>query len=274
MNSRLLLVLLCALALPACSNFNAKPGSSGSGPYEMDSDAAPLPEQIPQDVVNTPDAVPKDEPKSTSGNASTYEVFGQTYEVRKSAENFRERGYASWYGRKFHGHKTASGERYDMFAMTAAHKTLPLPTYVRVTRVETGKSIVVKVNDRGPFHKGRIIDLSYAAAAKLGMLGHGEALVEIEAVKPGQEDDKRVVQAPPPQRGWLQIAAYTDPINAIALREELSNAGVAPIEIWSSGQEDEPLHRVVAGPFADEEAAQDTRQKILARGLSANWVNK
>ena len=291
-----LAAVLVPLLLPGCANFEDKPEPRKPtvppgqvGRYSMDSDAAPLPHQIPPEVLNTPDAVPRYEPPSRSGNSPSYSVFGQTYEVRKSAKNFTERGLASWYGRKFHGHKTASGERYDMFAMSAAHKTLPLPTYIRVRRVDNGKSVVVKVNDRGPFHGKRILDLSYAAAARLGMIGQGSAMVEIEAIHVDRNADVRIAVAPPPapnppitasmtaapRRGWLQIGAYADPINALALREDLNQAGIGPVEVWSGGGSDTgTLHRVLAGPFASSAAAQVVRERVLTRGLSADWVDE
>ena len=291
-----LAAVLASLLLPGCANFEDKPEPrkpipppGQSGRYSMNNDAAPLPDQIPPEVLRTPDAVPRYEPLSRSGNSPSYTVFGQTYEVRKSAKNFTERGLASWYGRKFHGHKTASGEPYDMFAMSAAHKTLPLPTYVRVRRVDNGKTVVVKVNDRGPFHGKRIIDLSYAAAARLDMIGKGSAMVEIEAIHVDRDAGVRVAAAEPPapnppitasmtaapRRGWLQIGAYADPINALSLREDLNQAGIGPVEVWSGGGSDTgTLHRVLAGPFDSSSAALAVRERILARGLSAEWVDE
>ncbi|SCZ58068.1 septal ring lytic transglycosylase RlpA family protein [Thiohalomonas denitrificans] len=136
------------------------------------------------DFSRIPDAVPRVEPKSHYGNPESYVVFGKRYRVSDSAEAFVERGLASWYGTKFHGRRTSSGEVYDMYKMTAAHKSLPLPTYVEVTNLNTGRSVVVKVNDRGPFHDDRIIDLSYAAARKLEFTRSGTAPVEIRAIDP------------------------------------------------------------------------------------------
>jgi rare lipoprotein A len=147
-------------------------------------DGPPAPEEIPPDLASIPDAVPKAEPKSETGNPDSYVVYGERYRVLDAAHGFKQRGYASWYGRKFQGQRTSSGEHYDMFKMTAAHKTLPIPCYVRVTNLDNGRQVVVRVNDRGPFHSQRIIDLSYAAAAKLGMLGKGSAPVEIQVLDP------------------------------------------------------------------------------------------
>ena len=136
------------------------------------------------DVSRIPDAVPRVEPKSRYGNPDSYEVFGKRYYPLQSSRGYRERGVASWYGQKFHGRRTSSGETYNMHAMTAAHKTLPLPSYVQVTNLRNSRRVVVRVNDRGPFHPNRIIDLSHTAAAKLRMLGKGTALVEVRAIDP------------------------------------------------------------------------------------------
>jgi rare lipoprotein A len=139
----------------------------------------------PANLASIPDAVPISEPLHKYANRP-YEVFGRKYTPMAALQPFRQRGMASWYGKKFHGQKTSSGETYDMYKMTAAHPTLPIPSYVRVTHVGNGKSVVVRVNDRGPFHAGRIIDLSYVAAYKLGYIGAGSAQVEVEALVPGQ----------------------------------------------------------------------------------------
>lgn len=138
---------------------------------------------FPRNVDRIPDAVPKVEPMARRGN-KTYQVYGKTYHPLTSSKNYRETGLASWYGTKFHGNSTSSGEPYDLYAMTAAHRTLPLPTYARVTNTRNGKSIIVKINDRGPFHSNRLIDLSYAAARKLGIYGHGTGHVTVEAIDP------------------------------------------------------------------------------------------
>lgn len=137
------------------------------------------------------DAVPKTEPRSRYGNPDSYVVFGKRYKTKASATGHFERGVASWYGKKFHGRRTSSGERYDMYAMTAAHKTLPLPTYAKVTNLENGRSTVVRINDRGPFHGDRVIDLSYAAATKLGVVRTGTAFVEVKAIDPSRPASKQ-----------------------------------------------------------------------------------
>ncbi len=143
------------------------------------------------DVSKIPNAVPKQEKLSKYGNNPVYAVFGKNYYVMPSSKNYEEEGVASWYGTKFHARHTSSGERYDMLAMTAAHKTLPLPTYVEVTNLKNNKHIIVKVNDRGPFESNRIIDLSYVAAKKLDIVGHGTAMVRVKAIDPEHYDRNR-----------------------------------------------------------------------------------
>lgn len=274
------------------------PGTSSNGAPVIDGpapswqkDYAPTSDEIPEGVENTPDAVPIVEPRSAGGNSPTYEVLGKTYKVMEDAVGFRQRGYASWYGKKFHGRKTANGDRYDMFAMSAAHKTLPLPSYVRVTDLDNGKSVVVKVNDRGPFHSDRIIDLSYAAAAKLGLIGHGTSMVELEVLDPASYVapapappdtpplEMASVSATPlpvlgPSSGYLQIGAYIDPINAAALRDNLQSQGFAPIQIRITNRSDTPIHRVLIGPFRDQDEARTTRNRLDSRNLIPQWVKE
>ena len=144
------------------------------------------PVKSPSELSSTPDPAPQAEPPSRTGNPPSYEVFGKRYYVMNTSSGYRERGLASWYGKDFHGKKTSSGTPYDMYAISAAHKSLPIPAYVRVTHLENGRSIVVRVDDRGPFVDGRIIDLSYAAAAKLGIVEQGTAPVEVVALPPYQ----------------------------------------------------------------------------------------
>lgn len=282
----LLSLLIAACAAPAPKPPSSKPAKPpinkgvkpprGQGispePYAQAFDAGPEHDEIPPDLDKIPDAVPRKEPLSRSGNAPVYEVLGRTYKVLPSASGFSERGRASWYGKKFQGRTTASGEPYDMFKMTAAHKTLPLPSYVRVTNQTNGRSVVVKVNDRGPFHAGRIIDLSYTAAVKLDIIKHGHAEVMIEVVEPGEEI------VPPataiPTQGWLQIGVYFDPINAIALREELRERRFLNVQVIADAEDGETVHRVVVGPFAGPGAAESTRQRLRAGGYEASWTTR
>src|SRR5437016_11841587 len=165
------------LALSACAS-----APSGSGGYYKDDGPG---ERPPADLDQVADAQPKAEPLHRYANRP-YQVFGKDYVPLAFVQPYSQRGTASWYGKKFHGQRTASGEPYDMYAMTAAHPTLPIPSYARVTRVATGRSVIVRINDRGPFHQGRMIDLSYAAALKLGFAQLGSAEVELESIEPGQ----------------------------------------------------------------------------------------
>lgn len=173
-------------------------------------DSAP---RTPVDVSHIPDAVPRVEPITMAGNKSPYTVLGKTYTVMSNPAGFREEGIASWYGQKFHGRYTSNGEIYDMYGMTAAHKNLPIPCYVRVTNKSNGRSAIVRVNDRGPFHDGRVIDLTYTAAMKLGFLQHGTAPVEVELIDPTQpvwlaaaSQEARAVAAP--QSSTLAVVSH------------------------------------------------------------------
>ena len=183
MGYRFVWLLALVSWLAACSSGSALTPSgnkkSAGTRYSIKQDHGPAQHL---DMSTAADAVPRVEPHSRGGNKSTYEVWGKKYNVMPSSKGFRQRGLASWYGKKFHGHLTSNGETYDMYAMTAAHKNLPLPTYVRVTNLDNGKLVIVRVNDRGPFHGDRVIDLSYAAASKLGYHKKGVAQVLIEAI--------------------------------------------------------------------------------------------
>jgi len=189
MNPRVLACILMALALAGCGTSHKSGPTAGGGYYKDDGPG----DNPPPDLDSLPDAVPRIEPLAVASNRP-YMVFGERYVPITSGERYRRRGIASWYGKKFHGNKTSNGEIYDMYAMTAAHPTLPIPSYARVTRVANGKSVVVRVNDRGPFHSDRIIDLSYAAAYKLGLIGPGSGEVIVEQILP--EDIERMARSP------------------------------------------------------------------------------
>ena len=198
----------------------------------------------------------KEMPRSRYGNPPFYEVFGVRYKVMDSSIGYKERGVASWYGKKFHGRKTSSGERYDMYAMTAAHKSLPLPTMVRVTNLNNGRSVIVKVNDRGPFVKNRIIDMSYAAAIELDMTGAGTALVEVEALtarKAKQQNQSRVraaaAQTDKSGNMYVQVGAFGESGNAEKLVRQLSGEGIAKVAVHKRNGERPVLYRVRIGPL-------------------------
>ncbi len=179
-------------------------------------------------------------------------MFGQRYTVLESSRGYLERGVASWYGPDFHGVRTSIGEPYDMYSMTAAHKTLPLPAYARVTNLRNGRSVVVRLNDRGPFKANRIIDLSYAAALKLDMVRDGTTLVEVRAL----EADGPAPPPPPPSEIYAQAGAFALADNAARLRERLAAAGVGPLLLRADEVGGRTLYRVRVGPI-DSVAAYD-----------------
>ncbi|HKU13718.1 MAG TPA: septal ring lytic transglycosylase RlpA family protein [Steroidobacteraceae bacterium] len=211
---------------------------------------APQPPPLPPpgDIAAIPEPIPKAEPRSKQGNPPFYTVLGRRYFVLEKAEGYRERGVASWYGPGFHAASTSNGERYDMYAMTAAHKTLPLPAYVQVTNLRNGRSVVVRVNDRGPFKDGRIIDLSYTAASKLDMLKDGTTFVEVRALTPAQTD----APPAPPQAAqvlYVQAGAFGDQDNASRLLERLRAKGVEKSFVREDRVDGRTLYRVRVGPI-------------------------
>ena len=206
---RALLFLAAAALLASCG---APPKAPPGKPVYYADDGPP--DKVPEDIAAIPDAVPRDEPYHRYANRP-YTVFGRSYAPVVNDDPMKERGLASWYGRMFHGRKTASGEVYDMFAMTAAHKTLPIPSFARVTSLRSGQSIVVRVNDRGPFHEGRVIDLSYAAAVKLGIAGPGSGPVEVERVF-ARDAGTQLASAPRPAVAPAVATVTTPPVAAPA----------------------------------------------------------
>jgi len=215
----------------------------------------------PVNVSAIPDAVPGNEPKSKYGNPDSYIVNGKKYFVRRDSSGFIERGIASWYGTKFHGRRTSSGETYDMYAMTAAHKTLPLPTYVTVRNLYNGHSITVKVNDRGPFHENRVIDLSYVAALKLGIVKDGTGLVEVRAIDPGYFRGEPVPvqsQTTISKSGkgfYVQVGAFSNYENALQLTKKLTGLADNLIHISETIVSKEKLYRVRFGPITEIDVA-------------------
>lgn len=207
------------------------------------------------------DAVPKPEARARYGNHSPYTVLGKTYTVMDSAAGYRERGIASWYGTKFHGRKTSSGEPYDMHAATAAHKRLPLPTYAEVTNLDNGRKVVVKVNDRGPFHDDRIIDLSYAAAIKIGMADAGTARVEVRAIT-FDEPVRHTFTGELDDEAWLQAGAFSRKRSAKDLEDALEDAGLDDVKVDKSGG----LYKVLLGPFDQAAELNAAANRIVELG--------
>jgi rare lipoprotein A len=250
-----ILLPLLALMLHGC----------GGGSSARDSAPAGYP-----DLSHTPDAVPKVERISRS-NQRPYKVFGRSYQPMRSSAGYVEKGVASWYGNKFHGNRTANGEHYDMYAMSAAHKYLPLPTYVQVRNLENGRTAVVRVNDRGPFHGNRVIDLSYAAASKLGMLRKGTALVEVRAIDPRHPQQAQRPPAPskPVKLGsahspriYLQVGAFGDAANAERLKSRLEQYLKRPVRVESVQNQGRTLHRVQIGPLASVDIADKVTDSL------------
>jgi rare lipoprotein A len=258
------LCLAAAVGLSGCFATRPLPESVSvpATPAELPPSPVPRPEGIP-------DAVPKVEARSRSGNPPFYEVFGQRYYVLSSSVGYVERGVASWYGPGFHKVRTSVGEPYDMYAMTAAHKTLPLPAYVRVTNLRNGRSVVVRVNDRGPFVDNRIIDLSYSAALKLDVVRNGTAFVEVRSIDPSQPTEPVAAApltvvpvapatpvapplTPPPAANaplFVQAGAFSDPENAKRLAAKLGSGGYGSIFVRDDEIAGRRMYRVRIGPI-------------------------
>jgi rare lipoprotein A len=253
-------ILFSMLALTACGGGNTKRDGPGS---------ARIP-GIPDD------AVPRAEPRSKYGNKPIYEVFNKRYTVLASSAGYRERGVASWYGKKFHGKLTSNREAYNMYAMTAAHKTLPLPTYVRVRNLRNNKTIVVRVNDRGPFVSNRIIDLSYAAALKLDMVRDGTSLVEVTAINfdtPAGDRPTRVSRpAPQSNRIFVQVGAFGERSNAARRLSVLSRSGVTNGFIHEDRSSGTALFRVRIGPVADVVQYDLLVQELAIMGITDPYL--
>ena len=222
---------------------------------------APPPETVPAALPPAPapqssELVPRVEPRARYGNPPYYDVFGKRYHVLSSSVAYVERGVASWYGPGFDKVKTSTGEIYDMHGMSAAHKTLPLPAYVRVTNLQNGRNVVVRVNDRGPFVGNRIIDLSYAAASRLDMLHNGTAMVEVRALDPGAQAQSSPVLAAspaPPIAGaplFVQAGAFSDPANAERLAARLRGGSYGRIFVRDDVIAGRRMYRVRIGPVA------------------------
>lgn len=262
-----IIAVLCAQILGGCQSRSVKPGTPG-GYYGGDRP----PTNVDVDLASIPDAVPVKLPLSKTGN-NPYTALGKSYRPMRDAKGYKARGTASWYGKKFHGRRTSSGETYDMFAMTAAHTTLPIPSFARVTNLDNGRSVVVRVNDRGPFLHNRLIDLSYAAAWKLGITAKGTGRVKVVALDP---QELPAVETPqkysgtagatsmPPGGGFaLQVGAFLELSNAIQLRHRLRQNGysVRPESDQELAQNGSP-YRVIAGPYVHRSDAESARAAL------------
>ena len=267
-----LLFVFVAFVLSGCGGVSIKSSSKDSAPTRN------------VDINKIPNAVPKNEPKSRYGNPSSYVVFGKRYYVMNSSRGYVEQGIASWYGTKFHGRRTSSGETYDMYAMTAAHKSLPLPTYVKVTNLNNGKYIIVKVNDRGPFHDNRIIDLSYVAAQKLDIVKKGTGLVEVRALQAGQPVN------PSPGSGpgapvltssgnrtasagfYIQVGSFSELLNAEKMRRKLGPLGESLVKISQTMIAGNTLYRVRIGPLTNIDRADEIVSSLASYGIIEHHI--
>ncbi len=275
-----LFVVLSCLILASCGgstavkpskpNSNSSSSSNNGGYYGNDGPH----ETTPDNLDSIPDAVPKVEALHKYSN-KPYIALGKKYYPLETAKNYKKSGVASWYGKMFHGKKTASGETYDMYSMTAAHTTLPLPSYVKVTNVENGRSVIVRVNDRGPFKHEREIDLSYAAAHKLRLIEKGSGLVEVESIDPTQyippqtSASATFSPSPAPQdvaipQHYIQAGAFGEENNAIALQNRIQALDIEEVarinRMYNNG-----LYRLIVGPYQTKEQAEKIGQTILNR---------
>ncbi len=269
--SNLLLVGLLALVLAGCATRGpgvvTVPGDAPAAPVAQVKDGAPPRTIHPDDVL---DAVPRPDPILIVGNFSPYTVNGETYEVLSNLANYRERGIASWYGTKFDGQKTSNGEIFDLYAASAAHKTLPIPCYARVTNLANGRSMIVRVNDRGPFHSDRLIDLSYGAAVKLGFMEVGTAPVEVEVINLAGIDDRR--SNPAGHYRFVQLGAFGSESAAQRLRIELAALVTSPIAVSPVESGAGRLYRVRIGPVAANEDILQLQQRLEASGYSGTQL--
>lgn len=262
---KLLLVIIVLLLTAACSNLGKQDGA---------------PSKSPVDIASIPNATPRVLPKSKYGNPASYSVFGKRYSVMNFSNGYKEKGIASWYGTKFHGKRTSSGESYDMYAMTAAHKSLPLPTFVKVTNLKNGKNIVVKVNDRGPFHNDRIIDLSYTAATKLGITDNGTGLVEVIALDPAGEKSRSVktnmkgviAETQHTHNIYVQIGAFAERSNAQGVQTRLAEFNIGNVKISQIDLVQRPVFRVRVGPLVSVQSADEVVDRLNNLGYAESAI--
>ena len=284
--SKIIIKFVTAIVLLAITACSTTPTSSGvtnpdAGRYSISQDRAP---NRDVDVSAIPEVIPQPLNRGIAGNRSPYTVLGKTFNVLPTEEGYNEVGVASWYGEKFHGHKTSNGETFDMYLVSAAHKSLPIPSFMRVTNLDNNRSIVVRVNDRGPFHGDRIVDLSYAAAMKLGYADRGTARVQLESiVVPGYEQNgpvvRRQVSSSEPlslnsqSEHYLQVGAFSELSAARDLSDRLRLMTDRPVFIRSvDSQSKGVLHRVRVGPVNDPSEIQQITQSVVAANLGSPYT--
>ena len=255
---KMLSIVGLAVLINGCSSQEQK------GRYDIDSDIAP---DVPISVEHLEDAHPQYEPYSLGGNTD-YTLRGEDYKIVKKTEGFTEKGKASWYGKKFHGHLTSNGEIYDMYSMSAAHKTLPIPSYVKVTNTDNNKTTIVRINDRGPFHEGRIIDLSYAAAYKLDVLRTGTANVEIEVITVPMPTDANKKAALP--QFIIQVATSPHEDRTEKLAKDLGEK----LAVATFLQPNDDNYRLMLGPFHDYALTQEKLEQVKLMGYPSAYIKK
>jgi rare lipoprotein A len=257
------------LLLAACSS---QPKTGRAGTQGQPTSSGPEndgPSDVRITAADVKDAVPRNEPRASYGNHSPYEVFGKKYRVMSSSKGYKERGVASWYGTKFHGRRTSSGEPYDMHLATAAHKTLPLPTYAEVTNLDNGKKVIVKINDRGPFKDKRLIDMSYAAAIRLDMIGQGTANVEVRAIDTSNLPKATASELRIPgatggeETVFLQMGAFSSEKSAEELAGRLEGVDLKPTSIHKGNR----MYRVWIGPYTTAREADTMIQRAIELGF-------
>lgn len=284
----LALLALAALTLTGCSSNPKRPaareGGTGSGTSWRDNTGLSQSDRYHQRDDSTPDIaavdfsripepVPVAEPPSRYGNKSPYTVRGETYRVLPSAAGYDERGIASYYGSKFHGYKTSDFETYDMYKFSAASKVLPLPSFARVTNLQNGKSVIVRVNDRGPFVPNRIIDLSLAAAVRIGIWPRGTGLVEVQGIDPAHPDTEPASPAAVTVRTgrqpqlYVQVGAFADAGNAERLAARLRGLRLGTVRVVAASVNGRTLQRVQVGPLPDVDTVDRTTARLDALGL-------
>ena len=247
--------LLISLCLIGCT-------LNSSGRYEINEDHAP---HSPISIDHIQDVTPKYEPYSLGGN-NDYTLQGQHYRIIRDAKGFHQQGQASWYGKKFHGHLTSNGEIYDMYSMSAAHKTLPIPSYVRVTNLDNQKTVVVRVNDRGPFHENRIIDLSYSAASKLDILASGVGNVNIEVITPDKPTNEYLLDNLPQYAVQVLSSPYQERV------QELADSLSKTLSMTSQVEKKQTQYRLLIGPFDDQIKAWEALDKVKKLAYSTAFV--
>ena len=274
-------VLLTVMACSSAPSPEQTAESPNKGRYSISQDRAPT--RI-VDLSVIPDVIPQPLNRTMAGNRSPYTVLGKSYQVLPTEEGYFERGVASWYGEKFHGHKTSNGEVFDMYQVSAAHKSLPIPSFLRVTNLDNNRSIVVRVNDRGPFHGDRVIDLSYAAALKLGYADRGTARVQLESiVATGAFRDRGVttvnsagnetLRVSSPDSKYLQVGAFSELSAAEEVSSKVEEITSLPVFIRTVNTlNNRILHRVRVGPISDPGQIQRVSESVVAANLGSPYT--